>query len=308
MNKRITFTQAISGYQLYFEARRLSRHTFSDYSNTFRKFALFLGDDPPIDEITPQQIEEFLAAQEVSKKTVLNYHTGLSALWTWAVKEGIAKEHILHRVDRPKPEKRHIKPYSEADVRAMLAVIDKSRPYIRPGKVETIHTLPSAERNRAIILLLLDTGLRASELCGLRLHQVDMRNRHIIVIGKGSKERMLPFCARTGQAIWRYLATRPDDAVEEPLFITETLNSIDRHDLRKALLRIGRRAGVRGVNVHRFRHTFAINYLRNGGDPYSLQRLLGHSTMDMVKRYLNIAQADLDKSHRLASPVDNWRL
>jgi len=74
------------------------------------------------------------------------------------------------------------------------------------------------------------------------------------------------------------------------------------------LERIGVRAGVSGVTVHRFRHTFAINYLRNGGDPWSLQMMLGHSTMEMVKNYLALAQADLEKNHKIASPVDNWRL
>ncbi len=92
------------------------------------------------------------------------------------------------------------------------------------------------------------------------------------------------------------------------LFETDVGTPFDRNSLRKAIVRIGNRAGVRGANVHRFRHTFAINYLRNGGDPYSLQRLLGHSTMEMVKRYLAIAQADLERNHKLASPVDNWRL
>ena len=76
----------------------------------------------------------------------------------------------------------------------------------------------------------------------------------------------------------------------------------------RILVTIGSRARVPGVNVHRFRHTFAINYLRNGGDPYSLQMMLGHATLDMVKNYLALAQVDLDQNHKLASPVDNWRL
>lgn len=76
--------------------------------------------------------------------------------------------------------------------------------------------------------------------------------------------------------------------------------------VNKSLKALGLKAGVKGVHPHRFRHTFAIQYLRNGGDPYTLQKMLGHSTLDMVKRYLSLAQIDLDKAHKRASPVDNW--
>ena len=307
-NHKITFSQALEGYKLYFNSRHLSPLTYRDYTNTYRKFAKFLGNDPPIEDINLKQVEAFLAVQEVSNKTILNYHTGLSALWTWALKDGLVKEQILHKVTRPKPEKREVKPYSEVDIRAMLGALDKSKSYTRPGKRESEHSLTTAIRNRAIILLLLDTGIRSSELCDLRIHHADLSNRHILVMGKGSKERMLPFCSRTGRALWRYLAARQDDTAEEFLFLTDNETPFVRDHLRKTLWRIGQRAGISGAGVHRFRHTFAINFLRNGGDPYSLQRLLGHSTMEMVLRYLSIAQADLDKNHKLASPVDNWRL
>ena len=70
---------------------------------------------------------------------------------------------------------------------------------------------------------------------------------------------------------------------------------------------IGERAGIAGANVHRFRHTYAIQYLRNGGNPYSLRMSLGHSTMEMTKRYLAIAQADLEADHQVASPMDTAR-
>jgi len=137
---------------------------------------------------------------------------------------------------------------------------------------------------------------------------MDVRNRRLTVFGKGSKERTIPFSARTGQALWRYLALRKNETAGNFLFVSLTQGPLDRHDLLKTLERIGERAGVEEVNVHRFRHTFAINYLRNGGDPWSLQMMLGHSTMEMVKNYLALAQADLEKNHKIASPVDNWRL
>jgi integrase len=126
----------------------------------------------------------------------------------------------------------------------------------------------SADRNRAILLLLLDTGMRASELCGLNFSQVDSHNRRVRVMGKGAKERAIPFSPRTGQALWRYLTSRQDVRANDSLIAT-----VD-----------GR------------------------GDPYTLQELLGHSSLDMVKNYLRIAQIDIDSAHCRASPVDHWRL
>ena len=304
---QITFSQAVQGYELHARARRLSEHTLMDYFRTYQKFLDQQG-DPPLAEITPEDIEDFLAAQRVSAKTLLNIHTGLSALWTWAVRTRLVDEHILHLVERPKPEERAIVPYTESDVRAMLAALKSTRPYTRPGKRQSTHSLPNVDRNRAIILTLLDTGMRASELCGLRIHQFDLKNRRVRVFGKGAKERTLPFSPNTGQAVWKYLSSRKDASAGDHLFITAVATPIDRFRLQKQLHTIGQRAGVSGVDVHRYRHTFAINYLRNGGDAYSLQMMLGHTTLEMVRRYLAIAQADVEAAHKRASPVYNWGL
>ena len=78
--------------------------------------------------------------------------------------------------------------------------------------------------------------------------------------------------------------------------------------LRLLLTRLGDKVGVPHCHPHRFRHTFAIEFLRAGGDVFSLQRLLGHSTLDMVKNYVAIAQVDVRNAHRKASPVAHWRL
>lgn len=115
----------------------------------------------------------------------------------------------------------------------------------------------------------------------------------------------------TIKALHRYLTERKvlgGRNTISPLFATRVGRRFDRRYLAKHLGRLGRRAGIKSVHAHRFRHTFAINYLRNGGDVYTLQDLLGHTSLDMVRRYLHLAQVDIDTAHRRASPVENWRL
>lgn len=309
--KSILFSQALAGFELAASARHLSPHTIQDYANTFRKFQAYINLDPPIDQITAATIQGFLSAQTVSNKTVLNYHTGLSALWTWALAQRLVDENPLHSITRPKPQKPDIIPLTEMDLRALLSVVERSKRYARPGKKPSTHALPDAARNRAIILTLLDTGLRASELCSLRILDVDLRNHEKSIAiheGKGNKDRHIPISPRTATAIWKYLTTRPDARVDEPLFATSTGRKMDRNNLGNMLESTADRAGIPDVHPHRFRHTFAINFLRNGGDIYTLQAILGHESLEMCLRYLKIAQTDLEKAHRRASPVDNWSL
>jgi integrase/recombinase XerD len=305
----LKYSQALQGFFLTQQSRRLSPHPIADYTVTLNRFKIFLERDYQFQEITARHIENFLAQQtHLSKKTLLNYYTGLSALWTWAVKERIAESHIVRELEPPKPEIRQIMPYSETEVRSMLTSLERSKRYKRKGKRISDHAVPYAERNRAIILLLLDTGIRAEELCLIKVHQLDKRNQRIKIFGKGAKERYVNFSARTHQAIWRYLTTREGLKDDDYLFIVDTGRKFRRDRLLDLLQTIGARAGVTSVTVHRFRHTFAIQYLRNRGDPYTLQKMLGHSTLEMIKRYLAIAQSDVEAAHRLASPVDNWAL
>lgn len=309
MPKVFPFSKVVDGYLLSLGARHLSEHTIADYSRTLSKFAAWMDEDRPVQEITSRHIELFFKSlDKLSNKSLLNYYIGLSALWSWLVGEGLAAENIVRKLTPPKAEQKEVVPLTESEVKAIMSALNRSRVYVRQG-TSVDHALGSFERNRAIILLMLDTGLRASELCDLRVEDMDNRNNRIFVRkGKGMKERMLPFSPRTGQMIWRYLAARHDTQPGDPLFTSKLNRSMTRTKLAEMFANIGRRAGVPNFHPHRLRHTFAIQYLRNGGNAYTLQAMLGHSSLDMVKRYLKLAQTDLDTAHRRASPVDNWRL
>jgi site-specific recombinase XerD len=244
---------------------------------------------------------------------VYNYYTNISALWTWAVEEGIVEEHIVREIQPPRFEKPEIVPYTEDEVKKML----KACRYTRRWRTNDVRSKrPTAERDQAILLLLLDTGVRASELCDLCIIDLNLATNTAQVRGKGrgrdKKGRVVPFGSRTTRAIWRYLTPRVANRDQhDPVFTVgpdDDERPLHRDILGQLVRRIGDRAGVNNAHPHRFRHTFAITYLRNDGDIFTLQRILGHSDLTMVKRYLAIVQTDIERAHQKASPVDNWRL
>jgi len=168
---------------------------------------------------------------------------------------------------------------------------------------------PTAVRDRAIFTVLLDTGLRVSELVDLTIADYNQQTGQLqIQHGKGNKRRVA-FVGLSGrQAIWKYLAKRKLSTPKAHLFATRTENKLDRIAVLRLVKRAALRAGVDNAHPHKFRHTFAITFLRNGGTPLELQRLLGHEKLDTVLIYVQLASADLAAAHVRASPVDNWRL
>lgn len=318
----VSLSDAIDGFLLDCAARRLSAHTIRDYSTTFKRFFGFVGDVAlvDIDATTIRRFMAFLgtpqpgggavarAARPLSKKTSLNYHTGLSALWSWAVGEQLVERNVVRDVAPPRPERTAIVPFSKEDLAAMLKACEQTREYARPGKRACSNARPTALRDKTLILLLLDTGMRASEVCGITARDVDLKNRRIWTMGKGDKARSVPISAETAKALWHYMRERADAKASAPLFATKDGRPLSRVALLELLSDLGEKAGVLDVHPHRFRHTFAVWFLRNGGNVYELQMALGHSSLEMVKRYLSLAETDLERAHEEASPVANWRL
>lgn len=304
-------SEAITGYWL---AKRLdfSKTTIPGYERTFRRLVSFLG-DPDFAAITPNDIRRYLVHlseyYRLSRRTVHDAWIPLSSLWTWAETELHTPHIIRGKVKQPKFTKRTIDALSAEQIRLILAAALHGKPYTsRKGKPVT-PARPTADRDRAIILTLLDAGVRVSELCALTVGDYDAaRGRLLVQHGKGDKARYAVVGVRCQRAIWRYLAhDRPNAKPRTPLFATRTGGHITRSQLRLMLVRIGNRAGVVNVHPHRFRHTFAINFLRNGGNLLTLKELLGHASLVMVQLYARIVEADIDAA-QAHSPADNWRL
>jgi integrase/recombinase XerD len=128
-------------------------------------------------------------------------------------------------------------------------------------------------------------------------------------MGKGDKERLLPISPPTAKALWQYVtAERKEARPNDALFVGLRGVGMTRSGLLQLVRGLGERAGIAGVHPHIFRHTFAINFLRNGGGAYELQLSLGHESMEMVRAYLSLANSDLAAAHEKASPVTGWHL
>jgi integrase/recombinase XerD len=161
-------------------------------------------------------------------------------------------------------------------------------------------------RDRAILVLLLDTLGRISEISGLNLGDVDLEGRSIRVMGKGRKQRDLPFGQIAAQAMRRYARSVGDHRPNDPFFISRNGLRLGREGVAAAMRTYARRAKIVGVRCspHTLRHTGAKRFILSGGDVFTLQKLLGHTSLAMVRRYVELASGDIRNQHDRFSPAD----
>lgn len=293
--------------------RGFSAHTFSDYQLTFRRLNEYAGMDAHVEHINTGVIRAFLnhlvEELELSEKTLSNAWTALSSFWTWAEIELNIPHVIRGRVKRPKYRRPQIETYTKQEVQAMLNTCEHAATWTTSTGKSVSSARPTALRDKAIIITLTDTGLRASELCNLTIDDYDRESGQIRVYeGKGKKDRIVYALGQARSVLSKYLRTRPKAKGKDPLFATGTNQHLDRNALRHMIQSAATRAGVRSATVHRFRHTFAVNFIRNEGNLLALQALLGHERLDTIRIYVKLASVDLQEAQTKASPADAWRL
>jgi len=236
-----------------------------------------------------------------------------------AAVKGVVKENLVRTIEPPQFSEPDIQPHTLEDVEALLKACDQTR--VWQNRASTTTSRPSGLRDAAILLTLLDTGIRATELVNLRFRDLNLKNNSFEVRGKGrggGKKRTVYFGKRTRALLWKYLLPRLDSMRDDDVaFVNEeqvggevVYRCMTRTALYKLVARIGERAAVKKAHPHRFRHTFAITYLRNGGDTLrvTLREQLGHADWKILNRYLALSQIDRARAHESASPVDRWRL
>jgi site-specific recombinase XerD len=236
--------------------------------------------------------------RKLTGHTINCYLRSISAFWSWLFKEGFIDSNPFTRVKIPKAPTKVITPFTEEQIQSLLQAIDTSS--------------VASFRNYAIILMLLDTGMRLGELIGLKQNDVDLRNRTLKVFGKGAKERRLPIGKRLLAALWKYQLYRPQPATGliDNFFLTRDGRPLSKNRVETIIKNLGRKACLQGVRCspHTFRHTFCIQFLRNGANLFTLQQMTGHSSLEVLRGYVALAESDLKLAHQKFSPVDNLNL
>jgi site-specific recombinase XerD len=315
----VSIETLLPGYQLCAVTEGKSRNATLIVSSSVRYFRDFLvaaGQSPDVQQVTPRILRAYILYLQqkqcfashrfnrpqdkgLSGHTINCYLRSLRIFFSWLVSEEIIAANPFDRVKIPRPPRKVIPVFSDSQIRDLLAAIDMST--------------AEGVRDYTIVLTLLDAGLRVSELCQLTLAHVWLEEGMVKVLGKGNKERLVPIGRQVQRALWHYIGRyRPEPALPrcDAVFLTRDGRPLTKDRVEKLMAGYGRKAGIAGVRCspHTFRHAAAVKFLRNGGDVFSLQRMLGHSSLEMTRRYCELADIDVKRAHVTASPVDNLGL
>jgi integrase/recombinase XerD len=256
-----------------------------------------------VEKIGVEHIRAFyisLRKKGLSESSIATYHRTIKSYYSWA-EETLEVARVDKKIPKPKAANREVYPFSEDEIRRIVnyCTVKNYRKHL-------------ALRNKLLVLLLLDTGIRIGECCRLKIEDLNLSTGEITIkpFGKGIKsaERHVFIGKQCKNLAWKYLATRQESDKKAALFVTHYGKALTPNAAKHLLANIGKECEVEHLHAHRFRHTFAIQFLRNKGDVFTLQYMLGHRDISMTKVYVQLANLDIMNAHRLASPVDNWKL
>jgi site-specific recombinase XerD len=229
-----------------------------------------------------------------SPETVHTHVRALRGFSFWLRQEGYTDNPVFELLELPKLPKKKIEVLSAEEIQQITAVINPN------------HLIGA--RNLAMVLLMLDSGIRASELIGLQLREVDWDRGVFKVFGKGAKERFVPLGGTAKQALLRYVHVfRPKPARDDVdnLFLSVDGYPLTVNALTQIMRRLGKNSGVTRLHAHLLRHTCGVQYLIAGGDTKSLQMFLGHASSQMTEHYEQFKDEHVLAQHRKFSPVDS---
>ena len=266
----------LSGYNYYLKVERgLSPNTVKAYTADIEGFYEFLRHrGVTLRDASSSDISDYIisVSDYLSKRSQARLLSSLNSFFDYLVSEGERKDNPSSAVDSPKLGKYLPVVLSVEEVRAIL----KAAPN---------------ERDRAILEVLYGCGLRVSEVCSLKISEVYLKDMFVKVMGKGSKERLVPMAPSTASAIMDYLSVRPesDAGCEDVLFLNRFGRALSRVAVFKMVKSVALVAGVdKNLSPHTFRHSFATHLVENGADLRVAQEMLGHESILTTEIYTHV--------------------
>jgi len=295
--KGITLQKAFEDFICEKKVLKLSEATVQAYENRFKDFSKFFPADNLCADVTSTTIFryiEFLQTRNPDiKATSINANLRhLRAIFYNFMEAGYTKKFTIKML---KCEKELIEVYSEAELEKLL-------------KKPDIKNCSFAEyRDWVMVCYFLGTGNRLSTVCNLAIKDVDFDNHEVSLRKvKNKKPYTIPLSSTLEKTLMEYLKVRkgqPDDY----LFCNKYGEQMQRTSMGSVIYRYNHSRGVIKTSIHLFRHTFAKNWILNGGDPFRLQAILGHSTMAMVNEYVNMFGKDLHRDFDTFNPLEKMK-
>lgn len=285
-----TFEEIYGRYVLAQTAKGVSEITLRNYKERLHNISKHFDIQKPLNEISKKDFDEMVIQMRksgLSNNTIATYTRTIGAFLKWCQGEGLADIKIT-----VVPEKESVKEtYNDTELEKLLR---------KPSKEATF----CEYRDWVIINFLLNSGCRAATVRNIKNRDVDLREKQVLFRhNKNGKIQITPLCSIMTGILLEYMNVRKG-APDDYLFCDQYGDMLSENALRLTIVAYNRRRGVEKTSIHMFRHTFARKYLIDcGGDAFTLQRLMGHSTLNMTKHYCRIYDADLTRNYDIHSPL-----